>query len=139
MNALKTHLQGLPVYLLGSCLALALDTTILALLAYLGAGLGWAASIGFVSGMGISYAVSVRFAFAHRAVANRRVEFASFVLIGLAGLALTHMMLWCFMVRFELALLPAKAATAAFVFSFNYSLRKWLLFTRSRRTLSSHA
>lgn len=139
MNALKTHLRGLPIYFLGSCLALALDAFLLASLAKFGVGLGWAASVGFVSGMVVSYAISVRFAFAHRTVANWRVEFASFAMIGLAGLALTYVMLRCFMAQMGLALLPAKAATAVLVFSFNYSLRKWLLFTRSQRIALPHA
>ncbi len=129
MHSLRRHLQGLPVYFFGSALALALDTTVLMLALRQGLPLSWATSAGFLSGMGISYAISVRFAFDVRTLRNPGLEFASFVLIGLAGLLLTQVLLWTFVGRIGLPVLPAKAITACLVFSFNYSLRKRLLFT----------
>lgn len=130
-SALRRHAEGLPIYFLGSCLALMLDTAVLLLSVRLGVSLPAAASLGFVSGMSISYFVSVRYAFAQRSLADRRIEFASFVAIGLLGLALTQLLLALFTQQLHLPVLAAKAATACLVFGFNYSLRKLLLFTRA--------
>lgn len=129
--ALQRHLEGLPIYFLGSCLALALDTSLLLLSLRAGLSLSVAAGIGFASGMAVSYLVSVRYAFARRSVADRRLEFASFVGIGLLGLALTQGLLELMATRLLLPVLAAKGLTACFVFAFGYSLRKALLFTRA--------
>lgn len=127
---LRRHAQGLPVYFLGSCLALTLDAAVLLLALRGGLSLGASAALGFLSGMSISYFVSVRFAFAQRSIRDRRMEYASFLFIGLLGLGATHVLLDLFAMQMRLPLLAAKAATAAIVFGFNYSLRKQLLFTR---------
>jgi putative flippase GtrA len=137
VHPIRRHLQGLPIYFLGSGLALALDTAVLMLALRQGLSLPWATTVGFLSGMGVSYAISVRYAFHVRTVRNSGVEFASFVLIGLIGLALTQALLWAFVGRLGLPVLAAKAMTACFVFSFNYSLRKWLLFTRASEARAS--
>jgi putative flippase GtrA len=132
VHPIRRHLQGLPVYFLGSSLALALDAAVLMLSLRQGLSLPWATTVGFLSGMGVSYAVSVRYAFNIRTLRNPGAEFASFVLIGLVGLVLTQVLLWAFVGHIGLPVLAAKALTACLVFSFNYSLRKWLLFTRAR-------
>lgn len=131
LSGLRRHAEGLPVYFLGSCLALALDTAVLLLSLRAGLSLTAAASVGFVSGMSISYFISVRYAFAQRSMVDRRVEFASFVGIGLLGLGLTQLLLALFTTQLQLPILAAKALTACLVFGFNYSLRKFLLFTRA--------
>jgi len=121
------------VYFLGSCMALALDTAALLLCLRCGLSLMAAATMGFMSGMSISYFVSVRYAFDRRSLSDRRIEFVSFVLIGLCGLGLTQLLLALLATRLHLPVLAAKAMTAALVFFFNYSLRKHLLFTRAAR------
>lgn len=136
LHPLRRHLQGLPIYFLGSGLALALDTAVLMLALQQGLALPWAATVGFMSGMGVSYAISVRYAFKVRSLRSS-VEFASFVMIGLVGLALTQALLWTIVGRLGWPVLAAKALTACIVFSFNYSLRKWLLFTRARDAQTS--
>lgn len=128
--ALRRHLEGLPVYFVGSCMALALDTSVLLLALRAGLTLSSAAALGFLSGMGVSYGVSVRYAFGERKLRDRRLEFGSFTLIGLLGLGLTQLLLALLATRLQLPVLIAKAATAVLVFCFTYSLRKHLLFTR---------
>jgi putative flippase GtrA len=130
-------LQGLPIYFLGSGLALALDMAVLMLALRQGLLLQWATTIGFLSGMGVSYAISVRYAFKVRTLRSGRLEFASFVLIGLAGLALTQLLLWALAARLGWPVLAAKAVAACIAFNFNYSLRKWLLFTRASEARAS--
>jgi len=128
--ALRRHLEGLPVYFMGSCLALALDTAVLLLGLRAGLPLSSAAALGFLSGMGVSYVVSVRYAFSDRTLRDGRLEFGSFMLIGLVGLGLTQLLLTLLATRLQLPVLAAKAVTAVLVFCFNYALRKHLLFTR---------
>jgi putative flippase GtrA len=137
LHPIRRHFQGLPVYFLGSGLALALDTAVLVLGLRQGLSLSWATTAGFLAGMGVSYAVSVRYAFTVRTLRSGGLEFASFVLIGLLGLGLTQLLLWTFVGRVGWQVLPAKAVTASLVFSFNYSLRKWLLFTRTSQAQPS--
>ena len=128
MRALAKHLQGLPVYAAGSALALALDTSLLMLALRAGLPLTVAAAIGFLAGMVVVYGVSIRFAFRARRLSNARQELLVFALIGLAGLLLTVALLRL-MVALGLPVLLAKGVTAGVVFCFNFSLRKWLLFT----------
>lgn len=131
LTAFRRHIQGLPVYFIGSCLALALDTAVLLLSLSFGLSLAASATTGFLSGMSISYFVSVRYAFARRSVNDRRLEFISFVLIGLLGLGVTQLLLAFLTMQVHLPVLAAKAVTAGLVFFFNYSLRKHLLFTHA--------
>lgn len=136
MRALAKHLQGLPAYAAGSALALALDTTLLMLALRGGLPLTAAAAVGFLAGMLVVYGVSIRFAFRARRLSNARQELLVFALIGLAGLLLTVALLRL-MVALGLPVLMAKGATAGVVFCFNFSLRKWLLFTLRPAPLSA--
>ncbi len=118
-------------YLAGSALALGIDFG-----AYTGlirlAGLHYlvAAPIGFALGLAVIYLLSIYWVFKERRLAGRRAEFALFALIGLAGMALNQLIIFaCVRV---LAASPeiAKIVSAGLVFCFNFTARKWLLFTR---------
>lgn len=128
MRRLIDHLQGLPVYALGSGLALALDTGLLMLALRAGLPLTLAAATGFLAGMALVYLISIRFAFHTRRLKSTRQELLLFALIGMAGLLLTTVLLTMF-VGVGLPVLLAKGGTACVVFCFNFSLRKQLLFT----------
>lgn len=91
--------------------------------------LAWAAAIGFMSGMVVVYLLSIRWAFKNRNVRDRRLELIIFVIVGLAGLVITEFMLH--MLSSEFGLPVSKFVTAIVVFSFNFSMRKLLLFTRT--------
>jgi putative flippase GtrA len=128
--SLHRFFAGFPIYFAGCAAALGVDTVVLMLCLQLGSSLGWAAAVGFLSGMGVSYAVSVRYAFRERRLSDARWEFVSFAGIGLCGLVLTQGMLRVMVVDLGLSVLLAKALTAGCVFWFSYALRKLLLFTR---------
>ena len=119
-------------YLAASAVALALDFTVyvglirLADVAYL-----VAAPIGFTFGLAAVYALSVRWVFRHRRLADARVEFLVFASIGLAGIALNQLVIYAGVERLSLSYEMAKLVSAAVVFCFNFGLRKLLLFTRA--------
>ena len=119
-------------YLAASALALAIDFGVytglirLAAVHYL-----VAAPIGFALGLATVYALSVRWVFRQRRLADRRAEFALFAAIGLAGMALNQIIIYA-----VVAMMPgfyeiAKVISAGVVFCFNFISRKLLLFTRN--------
>jgi putative flippase GtrA len=90
-----------------------------------------AAPIGFGLGLATIYLLSVRWVFSVRRLADRRMEFAVFALIGVAGLALNQAVIYSAVQFASLSPELAKLISAGIVFCFNFGLRKLLLFTRS--------
>ncbi len=125
---LPEGLRELALYGLASALALGLDGGLLLALTALGVNYLVASATGFVSGMAVTYLLSVSMVFRHRPVADRRREFVVFVAVGLAGLVLTQglMALWVEALRMSPGL--AKIPTAGIVFVFNFTVRRALLF-----------
>lgn len=123
-------------YFAASLLALAVDTGTLSLcLRALHLGLAWSASIGFVAGAMVAYALSVRWVFRARACADMpALEFAAFVGIGIAGLGITQLVLWIGVTEMGLLAEAVKLGAAGISFAFNYVARKSLLFAVSRDT-----
>jgi putative flippase GtrA len=89
-----------------------------------------AAPAGFALGLATIYAFSVRWIFAHRRIADARIEFIVFALIGLAGMALNQLVIYGCVEWLALSYEAAKVVSAALVFCFNFTARKMLLFTR---------
>jgi putative flippase GtrA len=118
-------------YALCSLLALGADMGLLLLLHHVGLHYLLAAAIGFCVGLFVAYALSIRFAFSQRRVADARAEFILFASVGLLGLALTQILLHAFVGGTGMALASAKIVTAGFVFLFNFGARKVLLFTQA--------
>lgn len=116
------------LYGLASGLALALDWGLLAGLTALGVDYRLAGAASFLSGMAITYWLSVSLVFRNRMVADRRRELAVFGGVGLAGLVLTQLLLALFVGRLGLSPVLAKAPTAVVVFLFNFLVRRALLF-----------
>lgn len=117
-------------YAAASALALAGDFGTLVLLTEL-AGVHYlvSAAIGFSVGVAIAYVLSVRWVFARRRLANVWAERAIFILIGIAGLVINQVVMF---VLTEIALFPyavSKLASVGLVFTFNFSVRKAVLFT----------
>jgi putative flippase GtrA len=115
-------------YFLCSALALAIDVAVFSLGLRLGLSWASAAAAGFSCGVVVAYALSVRFAFARRSLADSRVEFALFALIGVIGLMLTEFILWLLIARLGSEPHLAKLVAAGFVFLFNFTSRKLMLF-----------
>jgi len=125
---LPEGLRELMLYGFASALALSLDWGLLLALTALGVNYLVASATGFVSGIAITYLLSVSVVFRHRPVADRRREFVGFIGVGLAGLVLTQglMALWVGGLHLHPGL--AKIPTAGIVFVFNFTVRRALLF-----------
>ncbi len=121
-------------YAVVSGIAYVVDTGLLLILARYA---GWyyllAASVSFVAGATVAYVLSVRFVFSAHRLRDRRVEFTSFVLLGLFGIAITLLVLYLTVERLGMILLYAKAVAACCSFAANFALRRQLLF-RTRAT-----
>jgi putative flippase GtrA len=118
-------------YFGASALALAIDVAAYTGLIYV-AGVHYlvAAPVGFALGLALIYLISVRWVFAVRRLADRRVEFTVFTLIGLAGMGINELVIYAGVDRFALGPVLAKLVSAGLVFSFNFATRKLLLFTK---------
>lgn len=129
---LPEGLRELMLYGFASALALGLDWGLLLALTALGVNYLVASATGFVSGIAITYVLSVSMVFRHRPVADRRREFVGFIGVGLAGLVLTQglMALWVGGLHLHPGL--AKIPTAGIVFVFNFTVRRALLFKAPR-------
>ena len=81
-----------------------------------------------VVGAAVAYVLAVRFVFHAHRLHNRELEFLSFVLIGLVGLAVNVLVLSVAHGRLGMDLLPAKGVAAGCTFLTNFGLRRQLLF-----------
>jgi putative flippase GtrA len=123
-------------YAAASAVALVVDTALLlALTRYAGWYYLLAAAVSFLAGATVAYVLSVRFVFHAHRLHSRGLEFTSFVLLGLVGVALNSLVLFVAVGRLGIDLLYAKAVAAGFTFVANFALRRQLLF-RARASLA---
>jgi len=117
-------------YLAASLLALIADVaTLSATLRLLRVDLYWAATAGFMVGLAVAYALSIRWVFSRRAYARApALEFVLFGLVGVAGLGITQVVLWLGSARLGLMPELVKLVAAGATFVFNYVWRRTLLF-----------
>jgi putative flippase GtrA len=120
-------------YGLCSAAALALDWSLLILLVKANVNYLAAAAISFMAGMILAYVGSVLFVFRGRRARRISTEIVGFLAIGLAGLALNEVLIFAFVHICGLEAAIAKAPTAACVFTFNFLLRRALLFESAPR------
>jgi len=121
-------------YAFASGAALALDFGVL-MAAHKVAGLDYlvAAALGFLSGLALVYALSVRYVFSHRRASRPGVEILGFLLTGVFGLLLNQALMQFFVEGAGLAVALAKVPTAGMVFMFNFLARRALLFSPSAK------
>lgn len=126
--AVPRALVDLCGYAAASAVALGIDYGLL--LGLVAAGLNYlvAAAISFCAGMGACYWLSVRYVFADCRPSSQRIEAALFFAVGMAGLALTQVLLFAFVSCGHLPVALAKIPTAGLVFAFNFVGRRSLVF-----------
>jgi putative flippase GtrA len=94
---------------------------------------GWhylvSAAAGFCAGAVTVYGISIAWVFSERRLADSPWEFPVFWTVGLAGLALTELILYAATGVMGMDYRLSKLLAAAFVFFFNFGLRKRLLFS----------
>jgi putative flippase GtrA len=90
-----------------------------------------AAAVGFGVGLIVNYWLSITWVFHGRVLTDRRAEFVLFSVIGITGLGLTEVIMWC---GTEVAYLDyriSKLIAVALVLFWNFAARKFLLFRES--------
>ncbi len=112
-----------------SLVSFGLDFGVLALLTEK-AGLHYlvSAGISFLLGTSLSWLLSVLWVFDVRARSSKLVEYGLFVLVGVVGLGLNEILLWVFTDRWGVYYLLSKVIAASLVFSWNFGMRRVLLF-----------
>jgi putative flippase GtrA len=116
-------------YLLASGVALIIDfCTYIGLIRFAQINYLIAATAGFFGGLVVVYFLSVKFVFFARNVANKATEFTIFSLIGIAGLLLNNGILYFSVNKLLLSYEASKIVSVGIVFSFNFILRKIILF-----------
>jgi putative flippase GtrA len=130
MKALLKEALG---YTAASGCALTVDIAVLwGLVYYLSLPYLVAATISFLIGAVVAYALSVKFVFKHRRLQEQRSEFAAFAAIGIAGLAVNTGVIFIAVNYFGLYYLAAKCVAAGFTFTFNFFSRRQMLFVPHR-------
>ena len=122
-------------YGIASLGALALDAgTMVFLNKALGVNYLVAAAIGFTSGLGLVYWLSVRYVFSDIRRLRPSQEIFGFLVTGLIGLLLNEILMKTFVEQVGLSVPFAKVPTAGFVFLFNFTARRMLLFSDVAKT-----
>ena len=132
---MKTLLKEAFGYTAASGCALAVDITVLwGLVYFLSLPYLIAAIISFLTGAVIAYVLSVKFVFNHRRLRERKIEFAAFAAIGIAGLTVNTGVIFIAVNYFGLYYIAAKCVAAGFTFTFNFFSRRQMLFVQHRAT-----
>jgi putative flippase GtrA len=117
-------------YAAASGCALILDlATLWVLVNFLSFGYLTAATISFLAGAVLAYALSIKMIFTHHRLQNQAAEFGWFVIIGSAGLAINTAVIFVMVSYVGIHYLFAKGIAASFSFSCNYIARRQMLFT----------
>jgi putative flippase GtrA len=130
---MKSLIQETLKYSAVSGCAFLVDITILFVLVHY---FSWwylaAATASFFVGLLFGYALSVTLVFKYRRLTDRRLEFASFAGIGVAGAAINAAAISFGVRQLGLHYLIAKCGAAALTFGWNFVARRQLLFTPRR-------
>jgi len=128
---MKVFLKETLGYGAASACALVVDMAILwVLVHFFSWGYLAAATVSFMAGATVAYALSVTLVFKQHRLRDRRAEFAGFVAIGCAGLAINAGVISIAVRYFGLHYLVAKCVAAGFTFMCNFLTRRQILFVR---------
>lgn len=86
------------------------------------------AVIAFIVGLGVNYMLSIFWVFDKRVLSNRMAEFSIFAFIGVVGLGLNEGFMWLFTGILGIFYLYSKLLSTIFVYLWNFSARKFILF-----------
>lgn len=127
-------------YLLVGGVAFVVDYALLVLLTEV-AALNYLASavVAFVAGLAVNYRLCTTYVFSGRSLSNRRLEFAIFAGIGIVGLGLTEVILWCGEELLGIDYRIAKFVAVAVVLAWNFGVRRAVLFRGSGAAVSPQA
>lgn len=118
-------------YLIAGTLAFLADLALfLALIRFAEARPVIAALAGYGAGLMVAYVLSVRWVFGFRRLTARRAEFAYFAAIGVIGLGVNVAVIGLLTEEWRVDSLIAKLIATGMTFTFNFALRKLMLFSR---------
>jgi putative flippase GtrA len=86
------------------------------------------AAIAFLLGLTTNYILSIIWVFEKRTIANKKIEFLVFSLIGIVGLGLNEFIMWFFTDILYWHYLLSKIISTVFVYLWNFFARKFVLF-----------
>ena len=87
------------------------------------------AAIAFILGLLTNYVLSILWVFPKRTLADKRIEFLIFSIIGLIGLGLNEVIIWFFTELVHFHYLISKIFSTVVVFLWNFLARKKILFS----------
>jgi putative flippase GtrA len=126
---MKKLIQDATGYAAASSCALLVDITILWVLVHY---FSWwylaASTVSFLSGVLVTYALSVKLVFKHHRLKDRRAEFIAFAALGTLGLAINATVIFVAVKYMALNYLIAKCVATGFTFMCNFISRRQLLF-----------
>lgn len=128
----NSYIQFIRYALVGG-VSFLVDAMILFILEKIGVYYLLSASVGFVVGLIINYALSKRFVFTAK-LQSRVKEFTAYAVIGALGLALTELLLYIFVDFIHMHLVLSKIVAAGIVLVWNYIARKYLLYNKKHLT-----
>jgi len=86
------------------------------------------ATISFICGLLVNYALSIRWVFSKRRLSDSRMEFIVFGLIGVIGVGINDVIIWCGVEILGIHYLWSKIMAAAVVLLWNFIARRQTLF-----------
>ncbi len=84
--------------------------------------------IAYILALAITYTLSISWIFSRRSVSNKWLESGTFALITLIGLGVLTGSMWVFTEELGVYYLASKIVSTAFVFMWNFSVKKVILF-----------
>ena len=88
------------------------------------------ATISFIAGLVVNYFLSTSWIFRKSKLENKWAEFLIFAFIGIIGLGLNNLLLYCFTDKIHIHYMISKLLTTAIVMIWNFGARKIILFTK---------
>jgi putative flippase GtrA len=119
-------------YVLVGGVAFVVDFGVLVALTEL-AGLHYrvSAAIAFLAGLVVNYVIAILWVFDRSRLADRRLEFVIYGIIGIIGVGLNDLVLYLVATVAGVHYTLAKLVSAAIVLQFNFFSRRLILFSRS--------
>jgi len=93
----------------------------------------WSATISFIAGLIVNYALSTWWIFRNSKLKNKMVEFLVFSIIGVIGLGFNNLFLYLFTDKLHIHYMISKLITAAIVMIWNFLGRKLILFNKNEQ------
>ncbi len=116
-------------YAVGGGIAFVVDFSFLFLLTHYGhVYYLLSAAFAYMLGSTIHYLYSILAVFPSRSYESRAAEFMIFALIGVVGLAMNEVFMWFFTSHLGFHYLYSKLIATGFIFFWNFSTRKFVLF-----------